>query len=248
MVAHFALDTTYAYTPNKAPWISRQPLDYQKSQKPTCDLLLSKPRELPTGAFFQSRNSGESFLVSTSGPKGQVEFWQNTIWEFSIFALWVREPPQVFIFPLLWTCTFTCSRTWCAINRVRCATNRVRGVAGILFRMASRQTATTATSCSIWPHEILAFTTSAFPSFYTSYSLYPFSKHIAHFQVFTVQSHGTQLTALCADTLCELHFSLVIFTSGYICLGGGGGGICEESHINPFWEVGGLRLFSQKIS
>ena len=27
---------------------------------PTCDLLLSKPRELPTGAFFQSRNSGES--------------------------------------------------------------------------------------------------------------------------------------------------------------------------------------------
>ena len=25
-----------------------------------CDLLLSKPRELPTGAFFQSRNSGES--------------------------------------------------------------------------------------------------------------------------------------------------------------------------------------------
>ena len=25
-----------------------------------CDVLLSKPRELPTGAFFQSRNSGES--------------------------------------------------------------------------------------------------------------------------------------------------------------------------------------------
>ena len=111
-----------------------------------------------------------------------------------------------------------------------------------LMRMASRQTATTAISCSIWPHEILAFTTSAFPSFYTSYSLYPFSKHIAHFQVFTVQSHATQLTALCADTLCELYFSLVIFTSGYICLGGGGGrircfcvGICEESYINPFF-------------
>ena len=108
--------------------------------------------------------------------------------------------------------------------------------------MASRQTATTATSCSIWPHEILAFTTSAFPSFYTSYSLYPFSKHIAHFQVFTVQSHTTQLSALCADTLCELHFNLVIFTSGYFCLGGGGGrircfcvGICEESYINPFF-------------
>ena len=60
---------------------------------------------------------------------------------------------------------------------------------GHLFRMASRQTATIATSCSIWPHEILAFTTSAFPSFYSSYIL-------AHFQVFTVQSHATQLTAL----------------------------------------------------
>ena len=39
---------------------SRQPLDYQKSRKSTCDLLLSKPRELPTGAFFQSQNSRES--------------------------------------------------------------------------------------------------------------------------------------------------------------------------------------------
>ena len=74
----------------------------------------------------------------------------------------------------------------------RCATNRVRGVAGILFRMASRQTATIATSCSIWPHEILAFTTSTFPSFYSSYIL-------AHFQVLTIQSHATQLTTLCAE-------------------------------------------------
>ena len=48
---------------------------------------------------------------------------------------------------------------------------------------------------------------------------------------------------------------LVIFTSGYFCLGGGGGrvrcfcvGICEGSCINPFWVVGGPRLFSQKIS
>ena len=63
---------------------------------------------------------------------------------------------------------------------------------GILFRMANRQTATIATSCSIRPHEILAFTTSTFPSFYSSYIL-------AHFQVFTVQSHATQLTTLCAD-------------------------------------------------
>ena len=44
-------------------------------------------------------------------------------------------------------------------------------------------------------------------------------------------------------------------TSGYFCLGGGGGrvrcfclGICEGSCTNPFWEVGGPRLFLQKIS
>ena len=47
---------------------------------------------------------------------------------------------------------------------------------------------------------------------------------------------------------------LVIFTSGYFCLGGGGGrvrcfcvGISEGSCINPFWEVGGPRLFSPKF-
>ena len=143
----------------------------------------------PMALSFSHETAAKAFLVGTSGPKGQVEFWHNTIWEFSIFALWVREPPQVFIFPPLWTFTFTCSRT-------RCATNRVRGVAGILFRMPSRQTATIATSCSIWPHEILTLTTSAFPSFYSSHIL-------AHFQVFTVQSHATQLTALCTDGLYE---------------------------------------------
>ena len=38
-------------------------------------------------------------------------------------------------------------------------------------------------------------------------------------------------------------------TSGYFCLGGGGGRVrCEGSCINPFWEVGWPRLFSQKIS
>ena len=136
----------------------------------------------PLALSFGHETAAKVFLVGTSGPKGQVEFWQSTIWELSVFALWVREPPQVFIFPLLCTCTFTCSLT-------RCATNRVRGVAGILFRMASRQTATIATSCSIWPHEILAFTTSAFPSFYSSYIL-------AHFHVFTVQSHATKLGVL----------------------------------------------------
>ena len=160
--------------------------------------------------------------------KGQVEFWQNTIWEFSIFALWVREPPQVFIFPLLWTCTFTCSCT-------RCTANRVRGVVGILFRMASRQTAIIATSCSIWPHEILAFTTSAFPSFYSLYIL-------THFQVFTVQSHATQLTALCADAVMWVTLLVSYFHLRLFCLGGGGGRvrcfcvvICEGSCINPFW-------------
>ena len=103
----------------------------------------------PLALSFGHETVAKAFLVGTSGPKEQVEFWQNTIWEFSIFARWAREAPYVFIFPLLWTCAFTdCSRS-------RCATNRVRGVAGILFRMASRQTATItlalalATSCSI---------------------------------------------------------------------------------------------------
>ena len=95
--------------------------------------------------------------------------------------------------------------------------------------MASRQTATIATSCSIWPHEILAFTTSTFPSFYSSYIL-------AHFQVLTIQSHATQLTTLCAE----------VGGAGRVrcfCLGISGG-----SCINPFLEVGGPRLFSQKNS
>ena len=119
---------------------------------------------------------------------------QSIIWEHNIFALWVREPPQFFIFPLLWT--FTCSRT-------RCANNRVRGVAGMLFRMASRQTATIGTSYTIWPHEYLAFSTSAFPSFYSS----PFSSF----------HHATPHNwLLCAQTpLCEQHFWSVTSTSGY---------------------------------
>ena len=96
---------------------------------------------------------------------------------------------------------------------------------GHLFRMASRQTATIATSCSIWPREILAVTTSAFPSFYSSYI-------IAHFQVFTVQSHATQLTALRSGGRVRC-----------FCVS-----ICEGSCINPFWEVGRPRIFSQKIS
>ena len=114
------------------------------------------------------------------------------------------------------------------------------------FRKASRQTAITSISCSIWPHEILAFTTSAFPSFYSSYIL-------AHFQVFTVQSHATQLTALCADAVMwatlpvsYFHFGLFLSRRRWgrfrCCVR-----ICEGSCINPFWEVGRPRLFSQKI-
>ena len=162
---------------------------------------------------------------------------QNTIWELSIFALWVREPPQFFIFPLLWT--FTCSRT-------RCATNRVRGVAGILFRMASRQTVIIATSCSIWPHEILAFSTSAFPSFYSSHIL-------AHFQVFTMQRHAVDCFVrrhgYVSNTSGQL-FPLPVILSCWrwgrvrcFCLG-----IYEGSCINPIWNVGGPRLFWPKIS
>ena len=106
---------------------------------------------------------------------------------------------------------------------------------GHLFRTASRQTATIATSCSIWPREILAVTTSAFPSFYSSYI-------IAHFQVFTVQSHATQLTALCADAVMWVTLPVSYFHLQLFCLGGGGGRvrcfcvvICEGSCINPFW-------------
>ena len=85
---------------------------------------------LPLAFSFSHETAAKAFLVG------------YRFGEFSLFALWVREPPQIFIFLLLWTCTFTCSRT-------RYATNRVRGVASILFRKACRQTATIATSCSI---------------------------------------------------------------------------------------------------
>ena len=167
-----------------------------------CDLLLSKPRELPTGAFFLSRNSGESVPCGDKWSKRTSRILTEYYLRIQYIRLWVREPPQVFIFPLLWICTFTCSRTRCA---------RVRGVAGILFKKASRQTATIATSCSIWPHEILAFTTSAFPSFYFSYIQ-------AHFQVFTMQSHAAQLSAMCADavmwvTLPASYFHFRLFLS-----------------------------------
>ena len=113
-----------------------------------CGLLLSKPRELSTGAVsFNHETAAKVFLIGKSGPKGQVEFWQNTSWEFIVLTLWVQEPTQVFIFPLLWTCTFTCSRIRTAINRVR----------GVLEWRVGKQPQL-ATSCSIWPHEILAFT------------------------------------------------------------------------------------------
>ena len=55
------------------------------------------------------------------------------------------------------------------------------------------------------------------------------------------------------ESLCRRGY--VSNTSGYFCHGGSGGrvrcfrvGICEGSYINPFWEVGGPRFFSQKIS
>ena len=74
--------------------------------------------DFPLALSFSHETAAKAFHVGTSDPKGQIAFWQNIIWEFSIFALWVRETPQVFIFPLLWTCTFTCSRTRCTTNRV----------------------------------------------------------------------------------------------------------------------------------
>ena len=56
--------------------------------------LLTKPRELPTGTCFRHEKVAKAFLVVTSGPKGQVEFWQNTIGEFSIFAFRFGNHPR----------------------------------------------------------------------------------------------------------------------------------------------------------
>ena len=101
-----------------------------KLPMPRCDLLLSKPRELPTGAFFLSvTKQRRKRSMSKRTSRILAEYYLR----IQYIRLWVREPPQVFIFPLLWTCSFTYSRT-------RCAINSVRGVAGILFKKASRQT------------------------------------------------------------------------------------------------------------
>ena len=40
----------------------------------------------PLALSFGHETVAKAFLVGTSGPKGQVEFWQNTIGEFSLFA------------------------------------------------------------------------------------------------------------------------------------------------------------------
>ena len=160
-------------------WISRHPLDYQKSQKPICDILLSKPRELPTGAFFQSRNSGESV------PRRDK---------------WSKRTSRILAAYCLRIQHIRLLGSWTTLG------------------LSSQQTATIA-SCSIWPHEILAFTTSALPSFYSLYIP-------AHFQVFTVQSHPILLTALCADaavwvTLSVSYFHFRLFFSWRRWWGGG---------------------------
>ena len=89
--------------------------------------------------------------------------------------------------------------------------------------MASQQTATIATCCSIRAHEILEFTTSTFPLSIPRTSL-PIFK-------FIVQSHATQLTTgtLCADergymiNTSSLLFPLpVIFVVDRLKGGGGG--------------------------
>ena len=179
-----------------------------------CDLLFSKPRELPTGTFFFSAKQ-----------------WQKPV---PCRDMWSKRTDKIqyiqYICPLgsettlgLHLSTSLDLRFQSLFSQPMCHQQSQKGrLTGILFRMVSRQTATIATSCSIWPHEILAFTTSTFPSFYSSYIL-------AHFQVFTVQSHATQLTTLCADergymsNTSSLLFSLpVIFVLDR--WGGGGGG------------------------
>ena len=161
----------------------------QKSQKPTCDLLLllSKPRGLPIGAFFQSRNSGESVPCRYKWSKRA----DSILAEYYLRIQYIRPlgPGNT---PGLHLSTSVDLHFHLFPHPMY--HQQSRGITGILFRMASRQTATISTSCSIWPHEILAFTTSAYSSFCSSYVL-------AHFQVFTVQSHATQLTSLCADAV-----------------------------------------------
>ena len=177
-----------------------------------CDILLSKLRELPTGAFLQSRNSGESIPCKWSKRTGRI------LAEYYLRIQYIR--------PL----------------------GSVTTLAGILFKMASQQMATIATSCSICPHEILAFTTSTFPSFYSSYIL-------AHFQVLTIKSHARQSTTLCADECSYMSNTSSLLSSLPVIfvLDRWGGrcfclGISEGWCINPFQEVEGPQLFSQKNS
>ena len=134
------------------------------------------------GAFFQSRNSGESVPCRYKWSKRT----DSILAEYYLRIQYIRPlgPGNT---PGLHLTTSVDLHFHLFPHPMY--HQQSRGIAGILFRMASRHTATISTSCSIWPHEILAFTTSAFPSFYSSYIL-------AHFQVFTVQSHATQLTAL----------------------------------------------------
>ena len=122
-------------------------------------------------------------------------------------------------------CAQSCACVMCWPHRVGVSVCHLAFIF-TLFRMASRKTAIIATSCSILPYEILAFTTSTFPSFYSSYIL-------ARFQVFTEQPHATQLTTLCEDergymsNTSSLLFSLpAIFVLDRLREkeGGGGGG------------------------
>ena len=114
-----------------------------------CDLLLSKPCELPTVAFFQSRNSGESVPCRDKWSKRT----RRILAEYYLRIQYIR--PLGSGTTLLLHLSTSLDLRFHRLFSQPSATNRVRGVAGILSRMASRQTATItlvlalATSCSI---------------------------------------------------------------------------------------------------
>ena len=147
-----------------------------------CDLLLSKPRELPTGAFFQSRNSGESVPCRDKWSKrtGRI------LAEYYLRIQYIRPLGSGTTLGLHLSTSL--DLRFHLFPQPMCHQQSQKS-SGHPFLW---QIAIIATSCSIWPHEIFVFTKGTFPSFCSSYIL-------AHFQVFTVQSHATQLTTLYAD-------------------------------------------------
>ena len=69
------------------PWISRQPLDYQKYKSQLVIYCFQSLANFPVALSFSHETVAKAFLEGTSGSKGQVEFWQKTIWMQEILAV-----------------------------------------------------------------------------------------------------------------------------------------------------------------